>query len=265
MFERTTLPASFSIEGQTLPIVKSARKKSIALKSQANGVELHVPRHLSDRALTHLLKQHETWIAKKIASIHARIPPAFECHNGSTVWVEGLACSLRLNGLPHANAKSPLYCEVQDSDFMVYGLPADRSDSKQAGLSGCPDDTFKQQVGQAIQAWFVSHAQQYFDARLPYFAERIGVSYASITVKNYKARWGSCYSDGRIQFNWKLLQAPPWVVDYVIVHELCHLVHANHSPAFWQLVNRHYPRTAQAKRWLKQEGAGLIHFLNALK
>ncbi|MDX1346658.1 MAG: SprT family zinc-dependent metalloprotease [Thiomicrorhabdus chilensis] len=265
MFDRSAAASSITIGGQVLPIVKSARKKSIALKSQAAGVELHVPRHLSDRALTNLLKQNTTWIEKKVGSMNARVPPAFECCDGNTIWIEGQACSLRLNSLPHATAKPRLHCELQGSDFMVYGWPADKSDSKQTGLSDCPDDKLKQRVCQTIQAWFVSHAQLYFDARLPYFAKQIGVSYASIEVKTYKARWGSCYADGRIQFNWKLLQAPTWVVDYVIVHELCHLMHANHSPAFWQLVNYHYPHTPQAKRWLKQEGAGLIHFLNEIK
>lgn len=82
----------------------------------------------------------------------------------------------------------------------------------------------------------------------------IGVQPTAIIVKTYKARWGSCYSDGRISFNWKLIMAATWVIDYVVVHELCHLIHHNHSANFWRLVEQYYPSYKQAKEWLKQNG-----------
>ncbi|MCF6345251.1 MAG: M48 family metallopeptidase [Thiomicrorhabdus sp.] len=82
-----------------------------------------------------------------------------------------------------------------------------------------------------------------------------------LLVKGYKSRWGSCCSDGRLQFNWRLWQAPDWVIDYVIVHELCHRVYPNHSKAFWALVMQHYPKTNEAKRMIKQQGKRWIKFL----
>ena len=114
---------------------------------------------------------------------------------------------------------------------------------------------------QSLEQLFKQTAQDYLKPKLDFYAEQMGVSYRSLTVKGYKSRWGSCYSDGRIQFNWRLMQAPKWVIDYVVVHELAHLVHANHSKDFWELVELHYPKTKQAKQVIRQHGRNWIDFL----
>ena len=94
----------------------------------------------------------------------------------------------------------------------------------------------------------------YINKRIQQLAEKTGLKPRSIIIKTYQARWGSCKITGDIQFNWKLVLAPPAIIDYVIVHELCHLTHHNHSAAFWQLVNHHYSDFKQARRWLKENG-----------
>lgn len=77
---------------------------------------------------------------------------------------------------------------------------------------------------------------------------------AAIRVKSLRASWGSCSSSRNISFNWKLALAPPEVLDYVIVHEICHLVHMNHSPQFWDLVEKVKPDAKVCKQWLKKNG-----------
>jgi predicted metal-dependent hydrolase len=79
----------------------------------------------------------------------------------------------------------------------------------------------------------------------------------SFKVRKYKARWGSCNNRGELSFNCLLKMLPLWVVDYVIVHELCHLKHMNHSTRFWQLVEQYNPQFRLAKAWLKQNQASL--------
>ncbi len=95
-------------------------------------------------------------------------------------------------------------------------------------------------------------------ARVAYFASRIGVTYGKITIRNQKGRWGSCSSQGNLNFNCLLMLTPPHVIDYVIVHELCHIKELNHSDAFWATVKQILPDYEIAYRWLKANGGDLI-------
>lgn len=94
--------------------------------------------------------------------------------------------------------------------------------------------------------------------RVDYFAKVIGVTYGKITVRNQKTRWGSCSSKGNLNFNCLLMLAPPEVLDYVVVHELCHRKQMNHSKAFWLEVEKVLPNYKEVRKWLKEEGSQMI-------
>ena len=94
--------------------------------------------------------------------------------------------------------------------------------------------------------------------RVEYFAKVIGVTYGKITVRNQKTRWGSCSSKGNLNFNCLLMMAPPEVLDYVVVHELCHRKQMNHSKAFWLEVEKVLPNYKEVRKWLKEEGSQMI-------
>lgn len=94
--------------------------------------------------------------------------------------------------------------------------------------------------------------------RTAYFAEQIGVSYGRITLRQQKTRWGSCSANGNMNFNWLLILAPPEVLDYVVVHELCHRRQMNHSQAFWNEVSAVLPGYKEQKKWLKDNGWKLM-------
>ena len=89
-------------------------------------------------------------------------------------------------------------------------------------------------------------------------AEQIGVSPSGISVRNFKSRWGSCDSRGQLLFNWDIIKAPHAIADYVVVHELCHLVHPNHSKDFWALVGRFDAAFQEHRDWLKRMGRSLL-------
>ena len=95
-------------------------------------------------------------------------------------------------------------------------------------------------------------------ARVAYFASRMGVTYGRITIRNQTSRWGSCTSQGNLNFNCLLMLAPPEVLDYVVVHELCHRKEMNHSAKFWAEVARVLPDYETRKKWLKDNSAALI-------
>ena len=94
--------------------------------------------------------------------------------------------------------------------------------------------------------------------RVEYFAKVIGVTYGKITDRNQKTRWGSCSSKGNLNFNCLLMLAPPEVLDYVVVHELCHRKQMNHSKAFWLEVEKVLPNYKEVRKWLKEEGSQMI-------
>lgn len=90
--------------------------------------------------------------------------------------------------------------------------------------------------------------------RVAYYAEKLGVSYGKITLRQQKTRWGSCAANGNLNFNWLLILAPPEVLDYVVVHELCHRREMNHSQAFWKEVEKILPDYRERQKWLKDNG-----------
>lgn len=109
---------------------------------------------------------------------------------------------------------------------------------------------------------YYAELEDYLRHRLPELASKLGVRYQNFSVRAYKSRWGSCKSDGTLQFNWRILQAPSWVIDHLLIHELSHLRHANHSSAFWRMVYAHDAKTDQAKGVLKASGRDWIDFLS---
>ena len=94
--------------------------------------------------------------------------------------------------------------------------------------------------------------------RVAHYAARIGVTYGRITIRAQQSRWGSCSSRGNLNFNYLLMLSPPQVRDYVVVHELCHRLEMNHSPAFWAQVEAAMPDYRIHKKWLKDNGPRLM-------
>lgn len=101
-------------------------------------------------------------------------------------------------------------------------------------------------------------AAQYIPQRVAHYAADMGVSYGRITIRSQHTRWGSCSSKGNLNFNCLLMLAPAPVVDYVVVHELCHRLHMNHSASFWAAVEKHMPDYAMWRKWLKENGTALL-------
>ncbi len=95
------------------------------------------------------------------------------------------------------------------------------------------------------------------EERTAFFHKITGGSYTSITIRDQKTRWGSCSSSGTLSFNYRLIFAPPAILDYVVVHELCHLTHMNHSKDFWNMVESVLPDYKERRQWLKEHGQEL--------
>ena len=101
-------------------------------------------------------------------------------------------------------------------------------------------------------------ARNHLASMTEYWAEKIGVSYGRISIRGQKTRWGSCSSKGNLNYNYLLLLCPDEVAEYVVIHELCHRIHMNHSKRFWEKIEEFCPNYRQARKWLKQNGNSLI-------
>lgn len=106
----------------------------------------------------------------------------------------------------------------------------------------------------ALEQRYVTAAKEYFPKRAAYYQQFTGGSYNRITIRDQKTRWGSCSAKGTLSFNWRLMLAPPEILDYVVIHELCHLTYMDHSAAFWRKVESVCPGYRTARRWLKDHG-----------
>ncbi len=108
-------------------------------------------------------------------------------------------------------------------------------------------------------------ACRYIPGRTAFFASQIGVDYGRITIRNQKSRWGSCSSKGNLNFNCLLMLMPQDVIDYVIVHELCHRLEMNHSPKFWREVEKIIPDYKSRRKWLRENGGGIMKRMTGLR
>lgn len=250
---------SITIGNTVLPIVKTQRKTSIGIKHKHHSLELHVPAHLSDSRLRRLLRTHHQWIVSRVDDLSASLVSPWVWQSGQTL--EWLGEVYRINLLPSADSaelKQP-QCSLLGNELTMF-YPAIWNPVSGATEAHFSDQQIKQ-LNQALQTWYRLQAQRYLDEFLPNYMHAMQAFPSKVVVKTYKSRWGSCNSRGELQFNWRLWQAPAWVVDYVMVHELAHLRHPNHSRDFWQWVGQHYSKTADAKQWLKQHQQALIGFL----
>lgn len=113
-------------------------------------------------------------------------------------------------------------------------------------------------IQRALENFYRRQARTHFDARAGRYAEKMGVTYDQIEIRNQRTKWGSCSTSGTLGLNWRLMMAPPPIVDYIVVHELAHLREATHTREFWTLVAKHDPTYREHAAWLDENSARLI-------
>ena len=113
-----------------------------------------------------------------------------------------------------------------------------------------------------LEAWFRARAREVLGERVAGRAFEMGLTPRQITIRDQKTRWGSASHRGTLSFSWRLMMCAPWVLDYVVVHELAHLKVSGHSRTFWRLVERHFPDTRSARRWLREHHDEIRHALD---
>jgi len=217
-------------------IIRRPRRKTASIVIRPdNRIEVLAPSRMPTKQIEQFVQDQSTWIRRKL-HFNREIRAAYQPRSftaGEMFQLLGRAYPLTIcAGTPLAQLSN---------DQLVVSLP----------------QYHKSSIDQLITAWYRQQAENHFSERCHILATKTGKYPTHVGVKTYKSRWGSCHHDGRIYFNWRLMMAPEWVVDYVVIHELCHLIHANHSSAFWALVQSLFPACPEAKKWLKINGLTL--------
>ena len=219
-------------------VIRSDRRRSATLRVDQSGVSFRVPKEIGQQKIVELVEKKTAWIRKKLEYEASLTPPVrvgFE--SGDPIPYLGKSYKLK----------------VQVGDYpQVEMVGQDISVSVVAKHLTNPP-----YIRSVLERWFLDEAAILLSQRLDFFAPLVGVRPTGIQVKAYKARWGSCKMDGQIQFNWRLIHGPVDVLDYVVVHELCHMLQHNHSAAYWSEVARVMPDYKVRRKWLSENGNSL--------
>lgn len=230
-------PEYRDVNGITAEIIRSARRKTVEIRVREGAVSIRVPARTSVEKIDELLGKKQRWIAEKIALQRQIIPPEAKKYVGGETFTY-LGDDYRL--------------QVESGSFAPVKLTNENLVVRVPGGSAQPHT-----VRNALLRWYQHQAQRQLAEKVKRLAPRVGVQPASIEIKTFKARWGSCSTNGKLQFNWLIILAPEHMVDYVVVHELCHLLQHNHSAAFWREVERVMPDYRVCRAWFKGNGRRL--------
>jgi len=224
-----TIPAPPGQPGRIeIALRRSARARRLSLRvSGLDGqVTLTLPRGVREAEALAFAESRADWIAQA----QARVPPMHKVCIGGKVLLEGVQVAV-VQGAARGAIR------WTDDGLVVPGLP----DS----------------AGTRVAVFLKALARDRLASACDRHAEALGRRYVSLTLRDTRSRWGSCTATGGLMFNWRLIMAPPQVLDYVAAHEVAHLAEMNHSPRYWAVVARLLPGYEAPRRWLKAHGSTL--------
>ncbi len=211
-------------------LVRSKRKSvSISVRSDATIV-VRAPLRVSVSSIDSFIESHTEWIRRNVERMRSRLSLSENRYDdGELFWYLGERYPLRISEAGN------LSVSFSDNAFVLLRR-------------------FRSRAKERFCAWYKREAKKILAERVAYFAERHGLSYHSIRINAARTRWGSCSGKGHLNFTFRLVMAPLFVIDSVVVHELAHLVHPNHSKYFWHTVAEMLPDFETGRQWLKRNG-----------
>lgn len=253
MFEQAEQLTLFSLSNHQAPLPKyqvreSHRARHVSLKVSYQGtLEVVVPTGFNPEEIPDILERRRGWITKTLKRIEkqrdalpaehaAEKPSLLELQSRNETWQ-----------IVYKHARGTTVALTQSSPYEL------------TLRGGIDDDATCREL---LRNWLQRKARAELAPWLQTLSQQCDLAYSRLTVRGQSTRWGSCSSSQSISLNYKLLFLPPSLVDYVLIHELCHTVHMNHSKAFWQLVKRYYPNLDQAKADLKKAWQHVPHWVD---
>lgn len=233
--------ASITINGVRIPfeIIRRQRKTlEIQIDSQS-GFRVIAPKRLSEKAILAVLEPKKAWIFEKWQEVEnaQAYRPVKSYENGE---IFSFNDRLVLLKIIHNEKLKRAKAYLAHGELVVE-TPVNE----------------KNVIRESIVVLYKDYTKREAVYRLEKYTHALGVQYNRIVVKEQKRRWGSCSHLKNLNFNWRCGMMPEAVFEYILVHEVCHLVHLNHSKAYWEIVARLCPNYAESRLWLKQKGASL--------
>jgi predicted metal-dependent hydrolase len=226
--------AELVVGGELLPVTikrhARARRMILRLDRQATRVIITMPERASRRKAIEFARMNEGWIRSRLCAV----PPPIPFEQGAIIPVRGV---------PH---------EIRHRDARRGGVRvAERAPNSLSVIEVAGDIAH---LGRRIRDWLKEESKRELAAASVAYATAMRVRFRKISVRDPASRWGSCSVQGHLSYSWRLIFAPPFVLDYVAAHEVAHLAHMNHGPKFWALVAKHCPEFEKARQWMKRYG-----------
>ena len=218
-------------DGVAIPYHLERRsRKTVGLKISPDGLIVHAPNRISQRELERMLLSKADWIIKKLKAQQENKIEQFTWEDGASLMMLGnpILLSVRLDSVSRALEYEPGRLSV-----------------------ALPNPENQTNIARKVQLWYKKQALSDFARRIALLSAKLGVKTPPLFMSSARLRWGSCNSRGEVRLNWRLLQAPPHIINYVVAHELAHLKEMNHSAKFWAIVERICPDYKTAEKELK--------------
>lgn len=232
-------PDSFLLDDIVIEVVRTTRRKTLSIEVSHHGVKARAPMRMRHASIVEFVRSKQHWIMHHMQGL-PEIKPELTLEDGASLLFNGNHFNLSVV----KGSSKPIYLSL---DSIVVPI-------KQSHLS------LEKSVGNKLTRWYKSAAYEELERKVAIYSGEMGIpanKSLTINVRDYKRRWGSCDHKGCLSFNWRIIQAPLEVLDYVVVHELAHCHEFNHSKRFWSIVAQHMPDWKERQFWLHKHGADL--------
>lgn len=242
------------IRGLEIPMLlrrsARARRFSLQVSEARRGAVLTMPLYSSFADADEFLSRHLDWLKERVAGLPEPVPFT----EGAVIPLRGLAHVLRFPG--SARRRGVVWVEEPEDAAVEPAWPAGARIAKRR-LPRLHVSGAREHAPRRLLDWLKRQAHLDLKLRVDLHAKRLNLGPKRIFVRDQTTRWGSCSTSGALSFSWRLVLAPPFVLDYLAAHEVAHLAHMNHGPRFWALVARTMPRHEEARNWLRKYGSNL--------
>lgn len=232
-----------TLAGQSIPyrIRRSKRAKRMRFIVEVDrGLEVVLPADFDASTLPPLLRKHRLWIIRQLREIEALEQKRQEQRNShqQSILYQGTSLSIALSTGSTKRRKLTL----QEDRLLIQ----------------CHEQPTEEQLRVWVERWLRQQARQRLGEQVQVWSRCLGVTPNKLFIKSQKTRWGSCSKAGNLSLNWKLIQVPFEVMDYVVLHEMVHLIESSHNKTFWSVIETYCPNYKAHHNWLDEHGTGLI-------
>ena len=222
-----------------IQVERTNRKRTISLQVKNNKLIIKTPRRVSKKILYDLIKRKQNWIKQRaILNVEEQNLKNREFIDNEKFYYRGNEYRLSLI-LGRKEA-----VKIEEGLLQVWYV-ADKS-------------IVRSTIKRLLEDWYLKESTKVLKARTEELAQQMKVQPCGITVKNYNSKWGSCTANNKISYNWRIIMAPDCIVDYLIIHELSHIIEPNHSKNFWYQVGNYCKDFKKKRKWLRENGHKLV-------